>query len=537
MNDKKDKTRKMDYSRARREIELRSIPSISWPRWAVYFAVSVAAGIYVHGCISRYAYENASEVASHTQATFADNWEKSATPGESGDGSAAAALMLRHLGMPADSLDAELLDNLEEAFGRYRSSAGTPPGLVIAARLLGPGQSTSGDENGCEEDIIGSVAGALGRQLLGWPSSTKDELQGLLQFRQIRSPSTGTAPSGTPPPADSASTTEMVQRACAQFRDRQAPAISVMTAGLARTAAKPANELAERILGADACLPGGSSSRNYNECVLLRALFSATLNAEDVRDARLGINFIWGWERAAVLALAFQIVLAMGHLFGARKPLEKQANWLAVELQMIDSRLSPNNANPPVMNANQETHNLHRNFYDKFGKAGAPGTAPPFEWKGGLTVLRDIVDASEESSHTDDRTHLEKFVELHTQALARQRAFINALVTAFPAIGLVATLNGLIHALSRASGIVAGTEAERFANTELVTGVLSSSFATTLIALVFMAVCMLINVREEHREAELLETTHKRLLAVFWPGRAGAPGTSSPPPTRGRTNK
>jgi biopolymer transport protein ExbB/TolQ len=103
--------------------------------------------------------------------------------------------------------------------------------------------------------------------------------------------------------------------------------------------------------------------------------------------------------------------------------------------------------------------------------------------------------------------------------MERQRAFINGLITAFPAIGLMATLHGLIVALSHASGIVSGNEAERLGATDIVTNTLSSSFATTLIALIAMAVATLINIREEHAEADLVDDTNKRLLAVFWPGR------------------
>src|SRR5690606_17132595 len=174
------------------------------------------------------------------------------------------------------------------------------------------------------------------------------------------------------------------------------------------------------------------------------------MDGEAVRASRLKINFIYGWERAAVIALAVLITLAIFYLWRSRRLLKRQAAWLALKLQLIDNRLSPHHEKPGDGEADAEATTLHREFYRAFGKAGTPEGPPPFRWNGGLTVIRDILDATLESLHSPDRAHLEKFIELHTQGLARQRAFINALITAFPAIGLVATLDGLIHALSRA---------------------------------------------------------------------------------------
>lgn len=502
------------------------IPRISWRGWVVILVISLAVGVSLHWAITASVYYAASAASAKAMAGFARNWggtkDGRDNTGKSRDGQLPAAeFMLRYMGLAKDSVDPNLFKRLNSAYPEHT------PALVVAARLLGPGQSSE-----CNEDIVRNVASALGRQLLGWPGDTKSELLLLKRFRQARvdgasgalAPEANKVASSAQVAAKSEhNVRNSIEEACKAFQDASAPAVKLLGPTFSRTGHKSGDDLAEIILGADACLPGGSSNSDFTECRLIKTLFGGTLNADSVRSSRLRINFLWGWERAAVLVLALLVLLAIWRLRRKRKPLERQENWLREWLAEADRRLSPNKPGTPNTDPRGEAKKMHQQFHETFGLSESRG--PPYDWKGGLTVLRDLIDATQESLQTEHRSHLEKFVELHTQALARQRAFINALITAFPAIGLVATLDGLIIALSRASGIVAGTEAERFASTELVTGVLSSSFATTMLALIAMAVCMLINVREEHREADLLESTHKRLLAVFWPGRPASATT------------
>jgi hypothetical protein len=491
------------------------IPHITWRRWLGIVTVSVLLGGCIHRHLTVGAYEGAVQVATAAQANFARTWTAIPVRGLEArlNVSDPAQLMLRYVGLQPDSVDSTVAENLANAFKSPDGTANAQA-LLVAARFLGPGQSIGDAIGGCEQSIVQTIAGAMARQLLGWPGDTREDLAQIVEFHELRSEP------ASQPPDDAVPVEDRVSDACAQFRQMRTPGVHLLGAAFSRTLPKSATDLADLILGPDACLPGGAVNKDYTECRLLTSLFSAALDADAVRTARLKINFLWGWERAAVAILAILILLALIWLNRSRKPLEKQARWLARELRNADALLSPNKPLASVAGPDEEARRIHRRFYERFGKSGTPQDKP-YAWRGGLTVLRDLVDATEESLHADDRAHLEKFVELHVQALARQRAFINALITAFPAIGLVATLDGLILALSRASGIVAGTETERFASTELVTGVLSSSFSTTMLALIFMAVCMLINVREEHSEADLLEATHKRLIAVFWPGRTG----------------
>jgi flagellar motor component MotA len=109
---------------------------------------------------------------------------------------------------------------------------------------------------------------------------------------------------------------------------------------------------------------------------------------------------------------------------------------------------------------------------------------------------------------------IDRLCRLQVAAMERQRNFVSALITAFPALGLYATLQGLIAALSNASGIVAGSESERVAATEIVTSTLGSCFATTLIALLCMAVFAIINVKDGNKEIDVIEGAHRTVPSL-----------------------
>jgi hypothetical protein len=260
------------------------------------------------------------------------------------------------------------------------------------------------------------------------------------------------------------------ERACQDWkRDRQPP-VQPWGVLLWRTEPKSSADLAQLILGPDACLPEGNDAASSAEQVKSNVACSKRCSmlpwkSESVRSARTRINFYWGWERAAVASLAVLLALAILHLRSQRKPLEKQAAALEQWLRLADQDLSPNKPTNCGKTLPEHAQNIQKRFYDRYGRNQK--SQPAYDWKTSeLTVLRDLVGATQESLNASDRSHLEKFVELQTQALARQQAFINAIITAFPAIGLIATLSSLIYALSRASAIVAGQESECFTNTE-----------------------------------------------------------------------
>jgi hypothetical protein len=487
---------------------------------------ALVVGIAAHYFVTRAAYRQAVDLTEHAIPSFATSWNRieaaqpessqapqgGAATKKSASGSKAtfADLMLRHLGLGATSVDETLRKDLEAAY-----PAATTPALEVAAHLLRPGVSVA-----CDAEIIQQVREASARQLLGWPGPSDSDLRTIAKFRDRQN--------GTD--VDPGKSAEEVDRICGLWREDMEPPVKVWGVLNARTEPKSSGELAQLILGGDACLPGGNdatSSQAQLQCRMLEALFHGAVDSESVRSARTHINFFWGWERAAVASLAALLFLSIQHLKAQRKPLAEQAADLEAWLRKADDDLSPNRPPGAGQSPGQHAQAIQKGFYDKYG--GNQRNSPPYEWRTKqLTVFRDLVDATLESLNASDRTHLEKFVELQTQALARQRALINAYVTAFPAIGLIATLAGLIHALSRASGIVAGQESERFANTEMVTSVLSSSFSTTMLALGFMAIFMVWNLHEEHQEADLLENVHKRLISVFWPGRPSPPNAQAP---------
>ncbi|MFC4312620.1 MotA/TolQ/ExbB proton channel family protein [Steroidobacter flavus] len=438
--------------------------------------------------------------------------------GKDGAGtSSPGELFARSIGVQFSKADDPVLAALNRSFLQPTDAM-----VDVAACFLRPG-----DSKGCEPSVREKMAMAFARQLVGWPGDTRHDIE--------------TLRTGWDPPASNNDQTD--EKMAKETAEKCATYASVFQRpgflGMfwKRTEAVTGRDLAIRVLGANACTPGGTepdAEEKLARCRVLQGLLEAGAATERVKQGRMWANFFWGWERLAVVVLFIALLKGMSELHRQRQPLKTQAEQIADWLREAELRLSKVRGPSSVTDATAEARDLYGLFRAEYGvefdakkhknctKDGnfvadadglcvIDGNSP--------TALRDLLDANRECVGAADRSHLEKVVELHTQALARQRAFINALVTAFPAIGLIATLHGLIVALSRASGIVAGNESDRLSATELVTGVLSSSFATTMLALTGMAICMLLNTREEHREADLLEDTHRRLNAVFWPGR------------------
>lgn len=449
--------------------------------------------------------------------------------------------------------------NLKSAIAQAYDSPQTPA-LYLAAAVLqsrapadGSGSNQSDATQICSDKSVRStVATALARLLLGWPGDNSSDLSAVQQWINsdlmsrwqaaqpsclIHNPQLKSANSYS---SEATALTTLGANCCRTWVTSNTTQSTTLRGSLMNgpgstgtwlwfgSRAKRAPplspaDLATRLLGPGACLPGpdtGSASASQLQCQVLRGLFATALDDDSVRSARATkINFWWGWERAGVLSLAGLVFGALVILQRKRRPLTAQAAFLRGELDRCQKILSANH--PPLRTAAQTPQtlidDLQKTFYDVYG--GNKAAARPFTWAPRITVLRDLVDSTQESVNATDRSHLERIVELHTTAMLRQRAFINTLITAFPALGLIATLRGLILALSHASGIVSGNETARFDATELVTATLSSSFATTLIALISMAIFMLWNMREEHADVDLIEDSNKRLLTVFWPGR------------------
>lgn len=524
---------------------MEAIPSITKRQWWWMGLRALVLGLFVYVAVTSVAYWHAFNVVRTATPSFAEGW---VPPGTREKGAnKAAELLSRHLGIEYSSLGSRDKKRIDHAYGSLDT-----PALQAAAMYLRDGYAKSPKgvaASDCEDDIRAATRNALARLLIGWPADTSKDYGTLRRFFE-------------PEPPENMSDDERGKRTienCNSFSwdafwTWPIPSYRILWD---RTESVTGRHIAVKIMGADSCVPGGQSAEAAaaeSRCRILQALLESAAGANASRNARMWANFWWGWERLAVLVLAFAIFRAMRSLKRQRRPLQMQASDIETWLRVFENVLSRHRLTVANFNAKQAATKLYGQFCWKFGvklaKVPADGRFVMATEEGDLfdaqhaaeapkaakivcldsdglcllksndkTALRDLIDANRECVDADDRSHLEKLVELHTQALGRQRAFINALITAFPAIGLVATLHGLIVALSRASGIVAGTEPERFAATELVTGVLSSSFATTMLALTAMALCMLINTWEEHREAALLEDAHRRLISVFWPGR------------------
>lgn len=264
-----------------------------------------------------------------------------------------------------------------------------------------------------------------------------------------------------------------------------------------------APETARRLMGVDGCL--GDQTREI--CTMVTRLFQAAVDHPSVRAARTGMNMFWGWERLGVYWLAFVVSFALLYHSLARQNLERQKEWLSTQLDVrkaID--LSSIRKSLIITFPEEEAHQA----------APDPATLQVGNLPKAITPVLDLVNAAV-NDHTNKVGHndLDARVSANTHQITQGRVAIDLLITVFPVIGFIATLWGLITALSSANLIASSQGDEKNAAVLHVTAELSSCFSTTLLALTLMTIFAIINVLQAKKEVQLVTEPHYHLLRAL----------------------
>lgn len=253
-----------------------------------------------------------------------------------------------------------------------------------------------------------------------------------------------------------------------------------------------APEVARWLLGTQKCV----SSDDRDLCTLITRLLQSSVDNPKVRAARTWVNMIWGGERLAVITLCFVMSLAIFYRYMVRRNLDEQKRELL-------EHVFKQGAGP------FESGDLREWFEGKF---------PQSEDNEDFTPIRNLLKAS-------TLVEAEARARLDTELIGQSRLALDALITVFPVIGFVATLWGLIVALSSANLIASSIGDERNANVLRVTSELSSCFSTTLLALVAMTLFAILNILQAKRELALVTDVQD----CFMPLLGGAsPSTVKP---------
>jgi biopolymer transport protein ExbB/TolQ len=263
-----------------------------------------------------------------------------------------------------------------------------------------------------------------------------------------------------------------------------------------------APENAHRLMGVDACL----SDETRETCTMVTRLLQAAVDNPSVRSARTWMNMFWGLERMLVYWLAFVVLFALIYHSLARQNLERQKDWLSTELDPKKTI---------------DLTSLKKRLIKTFPEEEAH-QATLESGSQNITPVLDLLNAAV-NDHSGGGGHndLDARVTANTHQITHGRVAIDLLITVFPVIGFVATLWGLITALSSANLIASSQGDEKNAAVLHVTAELSSCFATTLLALTLMTVFAIINVLQAKKEIQLVTEPQYHLLRALKSAKKG----------------
>ena len=240
---------------------------------------------------------------------------------------------------------------------------------------------------------------------------------------------------------------------------------------------------------------------NKEACQLVTRLLQAALDNPKVRWERTFVNMLWGWERLVVLILFFVVLLCLAHRSLARQNLDRQKRELMQWYRNALSRRLPTDKFPTQRELAEAWLLQFKNAGDAFKHSHPEEQDNPL-----FSPIRNLLRVPE-------KDEIEIRARIDKELIAQSRVTLDALITIFPVIGFVATLWGLIVALSSANLIASSTGDDRNAAVMHVTSELSSCFSTTLLALVFMTFFAIWNTLQGRREQELVSDTQDCLLS------------------------
>jgi hypothetical protein len=374
------------------------------------------------------------------------------------------------------------------------------PAISLVDGLISQGRQCGGDH--CSVECSKYWQRRIARLLGGSLRSGEDELKEapLPPSRGADDKvGTGAAPSPTAPDKGgkgaAASQTAQTDGSC----DIYEPSFLWDLFGLIR---KPspvsAPDVAKWLLGTQKCV-----GDDRDLCVLTTRLLQSSLDNPNVRTSRTFVNMIWGGERLAVLTLCFVMALSIFYRYFVRRNLDKQKRETLAYITKDNSE----------------------EFKTVKVRIWFEGEFPEADDNEDFTPIRNLLKVST-INEIDLRARID------SELISQSRVPLDTLITVFPVIGFVATLWGLIVALSSANLIASSIGDERNANVMRVTSELSSCFSTTLLALVAMTLFAVLNILQAKRELALVSDVQDWFLSLL----GGTPPALLKPSRRGRSS-
>jgi hypothetical protein len=476
------------------------IPTGSWISIVVK---SFVFGVLIYGAVIGLYYKVTANQMVKSKAHFSMPWSRAIS------GPDAAAVILADVGIPNNqNLQNEIVTAIRAAAPKekagdsdaYRASILSVATQLVLARI--PGSCSD-----CALDCSAAVEPIIVRMLLGWPMSSVKRTADVDYLHNIFNLVANPAPSSVP-------SVQEKQRACTFARGLASvsPWQISTTMIWGRQEPWPAPLVAELILGSSNCVTPNAKPDDKDRCLLVTRLFQTVIDDEDVKfDRAFLVDFMYGWERLAVVILFLIVTLALMRLRKGRLRLQYEVSWVQAKLkgEPLQAALDPTYAKiqePTELAA----LSLKQAFDDTFKPDKSGATQEPI-W--------ELVSATAEAVQQKDLQYMDSFVERNLAEMDASREFMTSIITIFPVIGFGATLLSLVHALAGANQIATSSGDLRSAAILNVTSLLSSCFATTFLALVSMAMFAVLNLLGAGSEKRLVTTLSERLISTFRPGR------------------
>lgn len=485
-----------NYRNAYDEISLwaqRAPLSIGPTSWATIWCVSLLLGtaVYIAAVLSAYSANQGSILsAKPTEVSFlvtsnADCTSSNNEPPNVG----------KWYGAAFGVSDAKVLQKLGAIIC---ASPKTPDGLSSVAIVQALLQENQGCGNGCSLECPKYWRRRLARLLGGSLRSGADELARLPQpygastkSAEVQSPGSATVglSETTRTQGSSGLSAAPAPDGC-DIEDHFE--LSDMWGLLTKPTPISAPEVGKWLLGTQNCI-GDEKDR----CVLVTRLLQSALDNPDVRASRTSVNMIWGGERLAVILLFFVLLFCLICRSIVRQNLDIQKRAVLRRFAAVARTKQRRNARQASLVEPAATKEVYKWFSERF---------PQEQDNPDFTPIRNLLKVSEAGE-------IELRARIDCELIRESRVPLDTLITVFPVIGFVATLWGLITALSSANLIASSTGDARNASVMHVTSELSSCFSTTLLALVFMTAFAVWNTLQAKRELALVGDVQDCLLS------------------------
>ena len=268
----------------------------------------------------------------------------------------------------------------------------------------------------------------------------------------------------------------------------------------------------------------------------MAAVMTELRGADAIRSKRRWVNALIGWERCAVIVLAYAFILILLARFVRRLPHDAQRQVIVQKLNSLRLKWVRDGHRPDLV----ERQRLARNLADHLEVGVVPvdlAEDMSSSRKRGtlrrvtsipLRLLRAAIDEMqfwsppEPERQNSERLVDARFVETVSSGehrkLERSRLILDALLPTFPAIGFIGTVSSLLVAMSMADRIVSTEEAAaKGIAASAVTDVLSLCFSTTLMALLCVLVFSPLALAQAAEEDRLIDETENAVQTVLRP--------------------